>query len=353
MTVAAAGASARVQALAGVRIVEYGGIGPGPFACMMLADAGAHVIRVDRPGPGTEVFGLQDVTWRGRAERETLDLKSDDGRERALALVREADGLIEGFRPGVMERLGLGPQDCAAVNPKLVYGRMTGWGQDSPKATHVGHDLNYLALSGVLSVIGVPGQPPPPPINFVGDYGGGGMMLAFGMVMGLLRAANTGQGMVIDAAMLDGIALQAGQMLGWQSQGAWQAERASNFLDGGAPYYRCYETSCGGYLSVAAIEDKFYRALLVQLELADDPLFANQHDREQWPAQAERLAAVIRMRTRDDWAAHFAAHEVCVEPVLTMAEACTYPANRERGVYFEADGMWQPAPAPRCTELES
>jgi len=341
----------RVRPLEGFSVVEFGGIGPGPFACMMLADAGARVARIERPGPSAEVFGLRDATWRGRAECVKLDLKSDGGRRQALERVRTADALVEGFRPGVMERLGLGPEACLAANPKLVYGRMTGWGQNSSKATDAGHDINYLALSGNLHAIGDPSLPPPPPVNFVGDYGGGGMMLAFGLVAAALRARQTGRGAVVDAAMLDGAALQGAQMLGWHGQGAWSDARGSNFLDGGAPFYRCYEAACGGYLSVGPLEDKFYRNFLRILGLDGKPLFQEQYDRTRWPEQARRLEARFRERTRDEWAALFEGAEACVEPVLRLAEAPHWPANQERGLFEQRDGMWQPAAAPRIFDL--
>ncbi len=344
------GSAEAVLPLAGLRVVEFGGIGPGPFAGMMLADAGATVVRIERPGARGEVFGLRDATWRGRSETVALDLKTPSGRERALAVVARSDALIEGFRPGVMERLGLGPAECRAVRPALAYGRMTGWGQRSPKAREAGHDINYLALSGNLHAIGDPSLPPPPPINFVGDYGGGGMMLAFGLLAAVLRARATGRGAVVDAAMLDGAALQGAQMMGWHAQGAWTDRRGENFLDGGAPFYRCYRAACGGFVSVGALEDKFYRNLLEVLELASDPLFAVQYDRDLWPRQAVRLAEAFGSRTRDEWRERFEGREACVEPVLTLEEARHWPANRERGVFLERDGMWQPAAAPRFFE---
>ncbi len=335
--------------LRGLRVVEFGGIGPGPFAGMMLADAGARITRIDRPGAGREVFGLQDVTWRGRTERIQLNLKEKGDREKALAIVRESEALIEGFRPGVMERLGLGPEQCHVVQPALVYGRMTGWGQDSPKAGDVGHDINYLALSGCLHAIGDSEFPPPPPINFVGDYGGGGMMLAFGIAAAVLHARKTGEGAVVDAAMIDGAAIQSAQVQGWVSQGAWSLQRCSNFLDGGAPFYRCYEAACGGYVSVGAIEDKFYRNFLLVMKLTDDPHFTEQHDRARWPGQTSRLAKLFRERTRDDWVQQFAGVEACVEPVLSLEEARYHPANVARSVFEERDGLWHPAAAPRIS----
>ena len=336
-----------IRPLEGLRVVEFGGIGPGPFAGMMLADAGAHLVRIERPGPSREVFGLRDATWRGRSQILNLDLKTCEGRDHALAIAAESDALIEGFRPGVMERLGLGPGDCHAVNPMLAYGRMTGWGQESPKAREAGHDINYLALSGNLHAIGQPGLPPPPPVNFVGDYGGGGMMLAFGLLAAVLRARAVGKGAVVDAAMLDGAALQGAQMMGWHSQGAWTDRRGQNFLDGGAPFYRCYEAACGGFVSVGALEDKFYRSFLDVMGLAGDPVFDVQYDRSMWPRQARRLETRFREHERDEWARRFAGKEACVEPVLNLAEARTWPANRARGVFVEEDGLWQPAAAPR------
>ena len=336
-----------LRPLAELRVVEFGGIGPGPFAAMMLADAGAHVVRVERPGQSGEVFGLRDVTWRGRSEVLKIDLKTRDGREQALALVSGSEALIEGFRPGVMERLGLGPDACHAVNPRLAYGRMTGWGQESPKALEAGHDINYLALSGNLHAIGQPGLPPPPPINFVGDYGGGGMMLAFGLVAAVLRARSGGGGAIVDAAMLDGAALQGAQMMGWHSQGAWTDRRGANFLDGGAPFYRCYEAACGRFVSVGALEDKFYRSFLEVMGLHRDPLFDAQYDRALWPQQAHRIAGRFRERERADWIRRFAGREACVEPVLTLEEARDWTANQARGLFVEEDGLWQPAAAPR------
>ncbi len=337
----------QMRPLKGLRVVEFGGIGPGPFAGMMLADAGASIVRIERPGARGEVFGLRDVTWRGRAEILKLDLKTVEGRAQALAVVGRSDALIEGFRPGVMERLGLGPADCHAVNPDLAYGRMTGWGQESPKALEVGHDINYLALSGNLHAIGSPDRPPSPPINFVGDYGGGGMMLAFGILAAVLRARAGDGGTVVDAAMLDGAALQGAQMMGWHSQGAWSDRRGSNFLDGGAPFYRCYQTACGGFLSVGALEDRFYRNFLEVMDLAGDALFDVQYDRERWPRQASRLEELFLDQARDKWIRRFSGREACVEPVLTLEEARTWPANLARGVFREHDGMWQPAAAPR------
>ena len=351
MSKAESGAGRSLRPLEGLRVIEFGGIGPGPFAAMMLADAGAQVTRVDRPGPEIDVFGLSDVTWRGRAERITLDLKEVVGRDQALALLREAEVLIEGFRPGVMERLGLGPEDCRKVNPALVYGRMTGWGQDSPKAADAGHDINYLALAGGLYAIGAADRPPPPPINFVGDYGGGGMMLAFGIMASVLHARASGQGAVIDAAMIDGAALQAAQVQGWLSQGGWSDQRSANFLDGGAPFYRCYEAACGGYLAVGAIEPKFYRNFLAGLGLDKDPLLEHPHDRALWAKQATRIAGRIREHSRDQWAERFTGTEACVEPVLSLTEARTHPANVARRVYYAQDGIWHSAAAPRISPL--
>ena len=329
--------------LTGIRIVELAGIGPGPFCGMMLADHGAKVIRVDRPGA---TLDPRDPLLRGRTAMN-LDLKSPGDVAKLRELVKTADGLIEGFRPGVTERLGIGPDVLLGDNPKLVYGRMTGWGQSGPLAPTAGHDINYIALSGVLGAIGRPGEKPVPPINLVGDFGGGAMMLAFGMVSGLLAVKNGAAGQVIDCAMTDGSALLMAMMWGFRANGLWQDARGTNMLDTGAPFYDTYETADGKFVAIGSIEPQFYALLRAKLGITDDPLFDGQHDRAQWPAQKERLTAIFRTRTRDEWCALMAGTDVCFAPVLSMAEAAAHPHNVARGTFVEIDGVMQPAPAPR------
>lgn len=337
--------------LAGIRIVELAGIGPGPFCGMMLADHGAEVIRVDRLAPGGDPSGpvarnSKDPLLRSRTNM-ALDLKSPDDIARLRELVKTADGLIEGFRPGVMERLGLGPDILLGDNPKLVYGRMTGWGQTGPYAAAAGHDINYIALSGVLGALGRNGEKPTPPINLVGDFGGGAMMLAFGMVSALLGVKNGAPGQVIDCAMTDGSALLMTMMWGFRSTGLWRDERGTNMLDTGAAYYDTYETADGKFVSIGSIEPQFYALLREKLGITDDPLFDAQHDRAQWPAQKTRLAEIFKTRTRDEWCATMEATDVCFAPVLGFDEAVAHPHNRERGTFIEVGGVFQPAPAPR------
>jgi alpha-methylacyl-CoA racemase len=337
--------------LTGIRIVELAGIGPGPFCGMMLADHGAEVIRVDRPGTGGDLRSptsrnARDPLLRGRTFIE-LDLKLPDDIAKLRELVKTADGLIEGFRPGVMERLGLGPDVLLGDNPKLVYGRMTGWGQDGPYAPAAGHDINYIALSGVLGAIGRAGERPVPPINLVGDFGGGAMMLAFGMVSGLLAVKNGAPGQVIDCAMTDGSALLMAMMWGFRATGMWTEERGANLLDTGAPFYDTYETADGGFVAIGSIEPQFYALLRDKLGLTDDPLFDGQFDRAQWPAQKERLTAIFKTGTRDEWCVLMEGTDVCFAPVLSMTEAAAHPHNVARGTFVEIDGVTQPAPAPR------
>ncbi|MBN8807860.1 MAG: CoA transferase [Sphingomonas sp.] len=329
--------------LAGLRIVELAGIGPAPFCGMMLADHGAEVIRIDRPGVKLD---SRDPLLRGRTAMN-LDLKSPDDIARLREVVKTVDGLIEGFRPGVIERLGIGPDILLADNPKLVIGRMTGWGQDGPYAQAAGHDINYIALSGVLGGIGRAGERPVPPINLVGDFGGGAMMLAFGMVAGLLAVKNGAGGQVIDCAMTDGSALLMAMMWGFRATGLWRDERGVNLLDGGAPFYDTYETMDGGYVAIGSLEPQFYALLREKLELTDDPLFDAQHDRARWPAMRERLTQVFRSRTRYEWCALMEGSDVCFAPVLSMDEAAAHPHNAARNTFVERDGIRQPAPAPR------
>jgi alpha-methylacyl-CoA racemase len=335
--------------LAGVRVIEIAGIGPGPFAAMMLADMGADVIRVDR---AASVYGgdrsnrPKDVMNRGRRSI-AVDLKNPDGVETVLAMVEHADALIEGFRPGVTERLGIGPDDCLARNSRLVYGRMTGWGQDGPMAPMAGHDINYIAIGGALGAIGRSDERPQPPLNLVGDFGGGGMLLAFGIACGIIEARTSGAGQVIDAAMVDGTAVLTTFMHGMMAMGAWTDERGVNLLDTGAHFYEVYECADGKFLSVGAIEPQFYAELLTRTGLSDDPDFAKQNDRSMWPALKERLAVVIRAKTRDEWAEIFDGTDACVAPVLSLGEATTHSHTVARSTFVENDGVMQPAPAPR------
>jgi Predicted acyl-CoA transferases/carnitine dehydratase len=334
--------------LRGVRVVEFAAIGPVPHAAMVLADLGADVVCVDRPGPPALALGkpgTPDPLQRGR-RRIVLDLKAPEGRAAALDLVARADVLLEGMRPGVMERLGLGPDECRARNPRLVYARMTGWGQDGPLAGEVGHDLNYIGLTGVLHAIGRAGGPPPPPLNLVGDFGGGSMLLLVGVLAALWERERSGRGQVIDAAMVDGTAVLAQLMLSMRARGAWRDERDSNLLDGGAPFYDTYTCADGKFVAVAALEPRFFAALLQGLGLTDiDP--GRQADVAFWPELRRRFTEAFASRTRDEWAAHFAGTEACVTPVLTFAEAAEHPHLVHRQTYVVADGMTQAGTAPR------
>ncbi len=333
--------------LDGIRIVELAGIGPSPFTGMMLADAGADIIRVDRADRATYPPKEEphvDIMNRGRRS-VAADLKHPDGVALVLRLVERADGLTEGFRPGVADRLGLGPEDCLERNPKLVYGRMTGWGQEGPLAKAAGHDINYIALAGALEPMGRVGQKPYPPLNLVGDFGGGGMLLAFGMVAAILSAQRTGRGQVIDAAMIDGAASLMAMTYTLINSGIWRDERGTNLLDTGAPFYEVYETSDGRYMAVGAIEPQFYDELIRLMGLADEDL-PDQNDREAWPAMKERFAAVFTTKTRDEWEAVFEGSDACAFPVLTPREAPQHPHHRARGTFTTVAGVAQPAPAP-------
>jgi alpha-methylacyl-CoA racemase len=333
--------------LHGVRILEIAGIGPGPFAAMMLADMGAEVLRLDRPGGGRGPAGVPaNILDRGRRS-VALDLKHPDAVELVLRLVEGADALTEGFRPGVMERLGLGPDVCLARNPRLVYGRMTGFGQDGPYASMAGHDINYIALAGVLEHIGRRGEAPVPPINLVGDFGGGGMLLAFGVVCALLEASRSGQGQVVDAAMVDGSAVLMAMMHGMRAMGFWTEERGTNIIDTGAHFYDVYETADGRYVSIGSIEPQFYAELLRLTGLDGEPDLPAQMDRTAWPALKERMATIFRSKTRDEWCRIMEGTDVCFAPVLSMTEAPDHPHNRSRETFVEVDGVTQPAPAPR------
>lgn len=335
-----------MKPLAGVRILEFDGLGPVTFAGMWLADMGAEVLRLTRSAAaGAPVFADVggEVLHRGRASVE-VNLKDPADLARVLDLVRAADAVIEGFRPGVMERLGLGPAELHARNPRLVYGRVTGWGQSGPLAQSVGHDLNYIALSGALHPTGEPDRPPRPPLNLVGDYGGGAMFLVAGLLAAVLEARTTGRGRVVDAAMTDGSALLTSLFHAFRARGLWTDARGANLLDGGAPFYRCYACRDGGFVAVGALEPQFYAALLAGLGIAAGE--APQFDLAGWPALHARLESVFATRDRDAWTAHFAGTDACVTPVLTLGEAPSHPHNAARGTFVEA-GVVQPAPAPR------
>jgi len=334
--------------LMGIRVVEMAGIGPGPFAGMLLSDLGAEVIRVDRPGGGgTLGANPADVTGRGRRSI-AVNLKHADGVEAVLRLVEKADLLIEGFRPGVMERNGLGPEVCLERNPRLIYGRMTGWGQEGPLAQTAGHDINYLALSGALSAIGRADGGPVPPLNLVGDYGGGSMFLLLGLLAALVERQQSGRGQVVDAAITDGVASLMANQYGFAALGLVDAQRQNNILDGGAHYYDTYECSDGKWISIGAIEPQFYTLLLDRLGIPLDEAGLEAHyDRERWPELKARLAGLFRRRSRDEWCALLEGTDACFAPVLDMDEAVAHPHNRARGSYVERDGVVQPAPAPR------
>ncbi len=334
--------------LNGIRIIEIAGIGPAPFCGMMLADHGAEVLRIERPDAPSDP---RDPLLRSRTIR-ILDLKSPDGVAEVRRLVAAADGLIEGFRPGVMERLGLGPDALLADNPRLIYGRMTGWGQTGPRAHEPGHDIDYIALSGTLAAIGPADGKPVPPLNLVGDFGGGGMLLAFGMLAGLLHARATGEGQVVDAAMTEGSALLTSMMWGFRADGRWPGPRGTNLLDGGAPFYDTYACADGKFVAVGAIEPQFYAVLRAVLAL-DGPEWDQQFDRRGWPKLKAALAERFLLRTRDQWCAAFAEHEACVTPVLDFDEAPTDPHNRHRGAFVTVESVVQPAPAPRYSRSET
>jgi alpha-methylacyl-CoA racemase len=333
--------------LAGLKVIEMAGLGPAPFCAMMLADMGADVLRIERPNAAavTGVAGRHDVLARNRRAL-ALDLKRPVAIDTVLRLAEGADALIEGFRPGVMERLGLGPEACLARNPRLVYGRMTGWGQHGPLARAPGHDINYIAISGALHAIGLPGQPPVVPLNYIGDFGGGGMMLAFGVLCALLQARDSGQGQVVDAAMTDGAALLSAMMYGMKAAGAWSNRRGENMLDGGAHFYGAYACADGRHVAVGALEPQFY-ARLLELTGIDDPAFRDQHDAKAWPLLKQRLAEVFRSRTRDQWCALMEGSDACFAPVLDWDEAPRHPHNIARETFVTVDGVLQPAPAPR------
>ncbi|WP_353178336.1 CaiB/BaiF CoA transferase family protein [Delftia acidovorans] len=328
--------------LEGVRVVEFAGLGPGPFCAMLLADMGAEVLRIARPGTPVDA---QDITTRSRSQVE-IDLRGEEGQASALALIARADLLIEGFRPGVMERLGLGPEPCLARNPRLVYGRMTGWGQHGPLAHAAGHDINYIAISGALHAIGRAGEAPVPPLNYVGDFGGGGMLLAVGLLAALHEAGRSGRGQVIDAAMTDGTALLSAFMYGFKAKGQWSNQRGENLLDGGAHFYDTYACADGKYIAIGTIEPQFYAELRQRCGI-QDPLFDAQLDAARWPLLKLRLADVFRTRTRQQWCELLEGSDACFAPVLDWDEAPQHAHNRARATFTEAGGVLQPAPAPR------
>ena len=329
--------------LSGLRVIEFGGQGPGPFCGMMLADAGAQVIRLERPGARFDPF---DILARSR-HALTVDVKHPDGVALARELCRQADALIEGYRPGVMEKLGLGPDLLLADNPRLVYGRMTGWGQTGPLAGAAGHDINYIGLTGVLHTVGTPGAKPVVPVNYTGDFGGGGMLLAFGMAAALAAVARGGAGQVIDASMADGSALLAAMIWQFRARGMWNDNPGTNLLDGGAHFYGTYECSDGKYVAIGAVEPQFYALLLKLLGAEDEPLLQTQRELAAWPAQKERLAEIFRTRTRDEWCALIEGTDACFAPVLTMGEAPLHPHNVARETFITVADQLQPAPAPR------
>jgi len=339
-----------VGPLTGLRVVELAGIGPGPFCAMVLADLGADVIRIDRqPVPGTSPSDARyDILGRGRRS-VAVDLKAPGGADVVLRLVEDADATIEGFRPGVAERLGIGPAACLARNGRLVYGRMTGWGQDGPLAAAAGHDITYASVAGALAHIGRAGEPPTPPLNLVADFGGGGMLLALGLVAGMLHAARTGVGQVVDAAMVDGTALLMAPFFGASAIGFWSDERGTNLLDSGAPFYDVYRCADGAEIAVGAIEPQFFAALLDLLDV-DSATAPAQHDRERWPELRTMLGAAFATRTRVEWIDRAEGRDACVAPVLTMTEAAAHPHVIARGTVVDVDGVPQPAPAPRFSE---
>ena len=335
--------------LKGLKIIEMAGIGPGPFCGMVLADLGAEIIRVDRAsaiGTGSK----QEPSNRGK-KSIAVDLKAKEGVEVVLKLVETADAIFEGFRPGVMERLGIGPDVCLARNERIVFGRMTGWGQEGPLANAAGHDINYISLSGALAAIGRPGSPPVPPLNLIGDFGGGGMLLALGLVAALLETKGSKKGQVVDAAMTDGSALLMTMIYSMQSSGMWKTTMGSNLLDGGSHFYDTYECKDGKFISIGSIEPQFY-ALLCQIAQLDEKVFAKQMSRDLWQEQKEEIKKIFLKKTRDEWCELMEGTDVCFAPVLDMSEAPQHPHNKERKTFIDLEGVTQPAPAPRFSRTE-
>lgn len=337
--------------LTGLRVVELAGIGPGPYAAMLLADMGAEVVRVERPGDGASgVPPLKDVTRRGR-KSIVVDLRNPEGARTVLNLVARADVLIEGFRPGVTERLGLGPEDCWSVNQRLVYGRMTGWGQEGPLASSAGHDIGYIALTGALGAIGRPGETPVPPLNLVGDFGGGSTFLVIGILAALWEAERSGRGQVVDAAIVDGASSLTALLHGMMAAGAWTDERGANLLDGGLPWYDTYQTSDGLYMAVGALEPKFYAEFVTLLGIPAE--LAGRDDPSTWPQLRSVIAAAFASGTRADWTKVFDGTDACVAPVLSLTEAAGHPHLAARETFIEVGGVVQPAPAPRFSRTPS
>lgn len=340
--------------LQGLKIVEFVGLGPTSFTAMMLADMGANVIRIDRKGstekqnPYPALGTKFDVMARSRGRVE-LDLKCASDKEVAVEIVAHADALLEGYRPGAMERLGLGPTELLARNPRLVYTRITGWGQTGPLAHQAGHDINYIALSGMLGAMGTPGKPPFPPLNLVGDFAGGGMLAAFGVLCGIMYAQRTGQGQIIDAAMLDGANLMGAMIYGFRSMGKWSLERGRNWIDGSAPYYGCYECCDGKYVAIGPIEPQFLATLFEVAEI-DPNLFQDITDIDRWPKLRRRLAKIFRQKNRDEWCTIFEGTDACVAPVLDVDEAVKHPQNVARDNFVEINGVIHPMPSPRFSE---
>jgi len=335
--------------LKGLKIIEMAGIGPGPFCGMVLADLGAEIIKVDRAsaiGTGSK----QEASNRGK-KSIAVDLKSEEGVEVVFKLVEKADAIFEGFRPGVMERLGLGPNDCLKRNERIVFGRMTGWGQEGPLAKAAGHDINYISLSGALAAIGRPGSPPVPPLNLVGDFGGGGMLLALGLVAALFESKQSKKGQVVDAAMTDGSALLMTMIYTMQSLGMWKTTLGSNLLDGGSHFYDTYECEDGKFISIGSIEPQFYE-LLCQIAGLDKSIFGKQMSRDSWPKQKEEIKKIFLNKTRDEWCELMEGTDICFAPVLDMSEAPKHPHNIERKTFIELEGVTQPAPAPRFSRTE-
>ena len=335
--------------LKGLKIIEMAGIGPGPFCGMVLADLGAEIIRIDRAsaiGTGSK----QDAANRGKRSI-AIDLKSAEGVEVVLKLVETADAIFEGFRPGVMERLGLGPDVCSKRNERIVFGRMTGWGQEGPLANAAGHDINYISLTGALAAIGRPGSPPVPPLNLIGDFGGGGMLLALGLVAALLESKESKKGQVVDAAMTDGSALLMTMIYTMQSSGVWKTSMGSNLLDGGSHFYDTYECKDGKFISIGSIEPQFY-ALLCQIADLDEEVFGKQMSRDSWPEQKEEITKIFLNKTREEWCDLMEGTDVCFAPVLDMSEAPKHPHNIERKTFIDLEGVTQPAPAPRFSRTE-
>ena len=334
--------------LKGVKIIEFGGIGPGPFCAMMLSDMGADVIRIERKGQLSFTEPKYDVMLRNRRSI-SIDLRKSEGAAAVLKMVAQVDALQEGFRPGVMEKLGLGPDVCLEKNPVLVYGRMTGWGQEGPLSRAAGHDINYISLSGALHTFGRKGQKPVPPLNLVGDFGGGGMLLAFGLVCALFESRNSGRGQVVDAAMVDGSAALMAMIYGFKAAGFWADNRGVNLLDGGAHFYDTYETADGKYISVGSIEPQFYE-LLLQHAAIEEPDFKDQLDQKKWPILKERLTEIFKTKSRDEWCRIMEGTDICFAPVLSLDEAPDHPQNLARKTFIDVDGVLQPAPTPRFSQ---